>query len=210
VRERPNAVRCCIAAVVVIICSVGCTEGSASRPVGTPSQSSTITTVSPPAICGPYLDYIATGFTWRATISNLAANIPTDAPPPVHNAIDFLENYNGGPVPRDVDDALEGWVLALCSDSYLRDVQPRSTTRAAAQTLFDAVQVGDREAARPVAAANALARFDPWGPVDSPTVDRQFIVLDDQTYRFQFTTEGDYFQCTGSSGVIRTCDLIQP
>jgi hypothetical protein len=161
-------------------------------------------------MCDAYVDYIATGFTRRETISTLATAIPPDAPPSVHEAVDFLQQYNGGPVPGQVDDALESCVLPRCNEAYLRDVHPQATTRQAAQTLFDAVQAGDRETAKLVATANTLARFDPWGVIDTPVSDRRLVEVDDRTYRFQFSADGDYFECTGSAGVIRSCNLIQP
>jgi hypothetical protein len=171
--------------------------------------SSALTDMASSGICDPYVAY--TGFSSRATIDALAANTPSDAPPAVLDAVRFLQQYNGGPIPAEIEDALEAWVLSTCHDTYFKTVQPRTTTREAAQILYDAVTAADPQAAATVATPVAIARFEPWGPLAAPASDLHFIVVDEETYRFELGGDGgDYFECKGSSGVILTCDLIQP
>jgi hypothetical protein len=173
------------------------------------AASSTTATTSTSGVCAPYLDFIAHGFASEA-VPDLAANLPTDAPPEVVNAVRFLQEWrpDGGRVPDEVVSTLQAWVLNVCSATYLKDVHPEATTADAARKLFAAFEAGDRPAAVPVASSAALARFDPWGPSATPAAD-QFIVVDESTFRFDFGTNGDYINCTGSDGVIQVCDLIQ-
>ena len=207
--------------VVVLVGAAACTSSSrrfGATPTSAPSNASTIPAASPTAtgaassgICDPYVAYVATGVTSRATIDALAANTPPDAPAAALDAVRYLQRYTGGPIPAEIDDALEAWVLTTCHDAYFKSVQPRATTQEAAQILYDAVTTADRRAALPVAIPPAIARFEPWGPLAAPPSDRHFVIIDDETFRFMLGSDsGDYFECRGSSGVILTCDLIQP
>jgi hypothetical protein len=106
---------------------------------------------------------------------------------------------------------LEDWVLTRCEQEYRGVAQPQATTEDAARELFAAVEVGDRARAARVATENVLARFTPWGPAAAPPETHRFTVVNDTEFQFSLGAYGgDYFDCQGSGGIIRRCDLIQP
>lgn len=161
-------------------------------------------------VCAPYLEYLGSG---ADRLPDLAASLPPDAPAEVRTAVEHAQsdNFASTSVQTGANfENLDGWVRQQCDEVYLADVEARPSTDDAAQVLFDAVVVGDRAAAVKVAAANAVARFEPWGPVDAPPGAPQLSVVGGGTYRFQLTEGPDYFDCQGWDGVIRSCRLIQP
>lgn len=161
-------------------------------------------------VCAPYLEYLGSG---ADRLADLAASLPAEVPAEVRTAIEHAQSDNFESTSLQTGEDIENldfWVRQQCDQIYLAGVEARPGTDEAAQILFDAVVAGDREAAAKVAAANALAVFEPWGPVDEAPGAPTLSEVAGGTYRLQLTDGPDYVECEGWDGVIRGCRLIQP
>lgn len=150
-----------LAAATLVL--AGCSDDDAASDAGAGGDGAGDDQASPePRFCDVYLDYLG-----DPTDENLDA---------VESVAD--DDEMSGLIEIARSDAEIGRVLAAtedldalarqrCQPEWTAGAQGAGSTEAAASAFFDALVAGDRIGARNVASANAIAVFEPWGPIEA-------------------------------------------
>ncbi len=144
----------CLALGTVVGCS-GDDGSSAATSSSTSADAS-----SGPRFCDVYLDYLA-----DSSPENLRSVDEAADDPQVHQYATVIES---GPSVDELLAAtldLDDLARSRCQTEWTAGAQGAGNTGAAAQALLDALVAGDRDGARNVASANAIAVFEPWEPI---------------------------------------------
>lgn len=149
--------------------------------------------------CDAYLAYLA-----RSGPTELAAVTAATDDDRVH---DLADDIGGSAVDRSIAATIDLDALArtACHQRWIAGTQGAGNAPAAAQALYDALVAGDRAGAANVAAANVLARFEPWTP-DADTTDAYPTMVDVGDDGFTVITGPEtLFLCLVETGVVVAC-----
>ncbi len=162
-RAWPRPSRRAVAATVLLLAVAGaaCSGGDGGDD---DADGSGGTEEAAPAVrfCDAYLDYLG-----EPTPANLAVVVDAADDPEVDElaAVVGEDDRTGRVLAASAD--LDDLARDRCLPEWVGGAQGAGDTGAAAQAFFDAVVAGDRIGARNVASANAIARFEPWQPIEA-------------------------------------------
>ena len=158
-----------------------------------------------PRFCDVYLAYLA-----DSTGENLAALERAAGDDRVSEYTAVIES------PPDIDRLLaatldlDDLARSRCQSEWTAGAQGAGNTPAAAQAFLDAVVAGDRDGARNVASANAIAVFEPWEPVAADPEVGSPAVTDVGGQSFSLVLGAtSVAQCEVETGVVVACQLVE-
>lgn len=160
---------------------------------------------APVRFCDAYLDYLAEPTPEHLDVVVVAADDPE---------VDELAGIIGtdertGRVLAAASD-LESIARTRCQAEWVGAAQGGGDTPGAAQAFFDALVAGDPIGARNVASANAIARFEPWGPIDAdPDAGTPALVtIAERSFTMALDPE-TIAECQVEGGVVLACTLVE-
>lgn len=203
---RPVLLAAALAAVALAAaCSGDDAEPVAEGDVTEGDEEGAATTEAPLRFCDVYLDYLA------EPTDELLEQIAEAADDPEVDELTRIiaEDDRTGRV-LAADDDLERVARDRCQAEWVGAAQGGGDTPGAAQAFYDALVAGDPIGARNVASANAIARFEPWSPIEAdpeagtPTL----LTIDDRSFTMALAP-ATIAECQVEAGVVIACTLVE-
>lgn len=158
-----------------------------------------------PRFCDAYLGYLA-----EPTDDHLATVVEAAGDPEVEElaAIVTDDPQTGRVLAADED--LRTIARDRCQAEWVGAAQGGGDTSGAAQAFLDALSAGDPIGARNVAAANAIAVFEPWEPIvpDAATGTPSLIDIGDRSFSMALDA-GTIAECQVEAGVVLACTVAR-
>lgn len=158
-----------------------------------------------PRFCDAYLDYLA-----EPTDDHLATVVEAAGDPEVEDlaAIVTDDPQTGRVLAADED--LRTIARDRCQAEWVGAAQGGGDTSGVAQAFLDALSAGDPIGARNVAAANAIAVFEPWEPIvpDAAAGTPSLIDIGDRSFSMALDA-GTIAECQVEAGVVLACTVAR-
>lgn len=158
-----------------------------------------------PRFCDAYLGYLA-----EPTDEHLATVAEAAGDPEVEGlaAIVADDPQTGRVLAADED--LRTIARDRCQAEWVGAAQGGGDTSGAAQAFLDALVAGDPIGARNVAAANAIAVFEPWEPIapDAAAGTPALLEIGDRSFSLALDA-GTIAQCQVEAGVVLACTVAR-
>jgi hypothetical protein len=158
-----------------------------------------------PRFCDAYLGYLA-----EPTDDNLAAVVQAADDGTVDElAAIVADDPQTGRV-LAADDDLRTIARDRCQAEWVGAAQGGGDTSGAAQAFLDALAAGDPIGARNVAAANAIAVFEPWEPIapDAAAGTPSLIDIGERSFSMALDA-GTIAECQVEAGVVLACTVAR-
>lgn len=202
-RPARRAAAVILAAVVV---AAGCgDDDDPGEPSERTSQETEERGERGPRFCDTYLEYLA-----EPSGEQLAVVVGAAGDPAVEQlaAIIGEDDRTGRVLAADED--LRTIARDRCQAEWIGAAQGGGDTSGAAQAFFDALVAGDAIGARNVAAANAIAIFEPWTPVqvDEASGTPSLLEIGDRSFSMALTAD-TIAECQVEAGVVLACTVAQ-
>lgn len=158
-----------------------------------------------PRFCDAYLDYLA-----EPNDEHLATVVEAADDPEVEELATIIgeDDRTGRVLAADSD--LQTIARDQCQAEWVGAAQGGGDTSGAAQAFLDAVVAGDPIGARNVAAANAIAVFEPWAPIeaDAAAGTPSLLEIDDRSFSMALDA-GTIAECQVEAGVVLACTVAR-
>jgi hypothetical protein len=158
-----------------------------------------------PRFCDAYLDYLA-----EPNDEHLATVVEAADDPEVEELATIIgeDDRTGRVLAADSD--LQTIARDQCQAEWVGAAQGGGDTSGAAQAFLDAVVAGDPIGARNVAAANAIAVFEPWAPIeaDAAAGTPSLLEIDDRSFSMALDA-GTIVECQVEAGVVLACTVAR-
>ncbi len=155
-----------------------------------------------PRFCDAYLEYLA-----EPSSEHLAVVVDAGDPDVDALAAIIAEDDRTGRV-LAADDDLRTLARDRCQAEWVGAAQGGGDTSGAAQAFFDALVAGDPIGARNVAAANAIAVFEPWAPIEADVDGGTPALVDIGDRSFSMALDAATIaECQVEAGVVLACTV---
>lgn len=154
-----------------------------------------------PRFCDAYLEYLA-----DSSAEKLDAVASATDDPQVDEYATVIRSDAGITEILAATLDLDELARLECQPEWTGSAQGAGSTEAAAQVFYDAVVAGDRIGASNVAAANAIAVFEPWDPIPAAGDTPALVEVGEQTFTV-IVDEGTLAHCQVEVGVVVSCQV---
>ncbi len=181
----------------------GCGDDDAEEAGDGTSEQTEERTERGPRFCDAYLAYLA-----EPSSEHLATVAEAAGDPGVEElaAIIGEDDRTGRVLAADED--LRTIARDRCQAEWVGAAQGGGDTSGAAQAFVDALVAGDPMGARNVAAANAIAVFEPWGPIEADAASGTPSLLEIAETSFSMALTPDTIaECQVETGVVLACTV---
>lgn len=192
---------------LALVTALGACSGDDSDDAGdedTPSSTTVDdqpTGTAAPRFCDVYLDYLA-----DSSPENLATVATATDDPQVAEYVQVIGSDAGITEILAATLDLDELARLECQPEWTGSAQGAGSTPAAAQVFYDAVVAGDRPGAANVAAANAIAVFEPWEPIASAGATPALVEVGEQTFTIVLD-DVTLAHCQVEVGVVVACQI---
>lgn len=203
---RRHARRVAALVLAAALGAAGCSDDE--EPTAAPDDAAEETeerTERGPRFCDAYLEYLA-----EPSAEHLATVVASAEDPDVEElGVIIGEDDRTGRV-LAADEDLRSIARDRCQAEWVGAAQGGGDTSGAAQAFFDALVAGDPIGARNVAAANAIAVFEPWAPIeaDAAAGTPSLLEIDEQSFSMALTAD-TIAECQVETGVVLACTVAE-
>ncbi len=200
---RHPARRLAALVLAAALVAAGCGDDDAPEASDGAGEATEERTERGPRFCDAYLEYLA-----EPGSEHLAAVAEAAGDPAVEElaAIIGQDDRTGRVLAADED--LRTVARDRCQAEWVGAAQGGGDTSGAAQAFFDALVAGDPMGARNVAAANAIAVFEPWAPIeaDAATGTPSLLEIGETSFSMALTAD-TIAECQVETGVVLACTV---
>ena len=155
-----------------------------------------------PRFCDAYLEYLA------EPSSEHLATVVEAGDPDVEALAEIIAGDDRTGRVLAADDDLRTIARDRCQAEWIGAAQGGGDTPGAAQAFFDALVAGDPIGARNVAAANAIAVFEPWAPIEPDAASGTPALVDIGDRSFSMALDpATIAECQVETGVVLACTV---
>jgi len=189
-------------ALAAFLVLAGCNDDDAD---GGEGADGTEVTEAGPRFCDAFLDYLA-----EPGGPQLEAVADSADDPEVVALVDIIRSDDRTGRVLAADEDLQARARDRCQAEWIGAAQGGGDTAGAAQAFLDAVVAGDELGARNVASANAIARFEPWEPVEPDAVAGTPALLTIGERSFTMALDAERIaECQVEAGVVLACTVAE-
>lgn len=202
-RHRPRLLATLVLTGALL--AAGCSDDDADEAATEDAAGTEERTERGPRFCDAYLDYLAV-----PNDEHLATVVEAADDPEVEELATIIgeDDRTGRVLAADSD--LQTIARDQCQAEWVGAAQGGGDTSGAAQAFLDAVVAGDPLGARNVAAANAIAVFEPWAPIeaDAAAGTPSLLEIDDRSFSMALDA-GTIAECQVEAGVVLACTVAR-